>query len=122
MDKVISDVAPAAAIILVAVGLVGYALALLLATFFSGKPASLGARLAGWFTGAPAQNLGIPCAAISAFAITAVLLRAFVPATDPGSPLNLKAFGLEFSGPSGPITLWLMCFLGFVLAIKLLRA
>jgi hypothetical protein len=60
MDKVI-EYAPAAAIFLVAVGLIGYAFALLLAAFFSKKPGSLGARLAAWFTAAQAQNLGIPC-------------------------------------------------------------
>jgi hypothetical protein len=120
MAAMIIEYAPAAAIFLVAIGLLGYALALVLATFFSKEANSLGGRLAAWFKAAQAQNLGIPCSAISAFAITAVLLKAFVP--DPSGPLSLKAFGLEFSGPSGPITLWLMCFLGFVAAIRLLRA
>jgi hypothetical protein len=56
-------------------------------------------------------------------------------------PPSFKAFGLEFSSPeindekssivdlgrgdsfspSGPITLWLTCLLGFVFALKLLR-
>ena len=121
MDNVVTY-APALAIVLVAIGLVGYAVALILAAFFPGTLSGRGAQLAAWFTGSPAQNLGLPCAAISAFAIVAALLRAFPSSTDATGQLELKAFGLEFSGPSGPITLWLMCFLGFVLALKLLRA
>jgi hypothetical protein len=77
--------------------------------------------LSAWFTAYPAQNLGIPCAAISAFAIVAVLLSAYSPSSDASGQLAFKVFSLEFSGPSGPITLWLMCFLGFVVALKLLR-
>jgi hypothetical protein len=114
--------APDVALILVTIGLFGYLVALGLAAFFSRHEGSLGARLAGWFTAHPAQNLGVPCAAISAFAIVAVLLSAFPPASDAAGQLEFKLFGLEFGGPSGPITLWLMCFLGFVVALKLLRS
>jgi hypothetical protein len=105
----------------VGIGLFGYAVALVLAAFFSGYEGSPGARLAYWFTTAPAQNLGIPCAAVAAFAIVASLLKVFPPSSDEKGQLELKAFGLEFTGPSGPITLWLMCFLAFVFALKLLR-
>ena len=117
----LTEYSPRLAIGFVALGLFGYAVALVLAAFFSGEAGSVGARLAVWFTSAPAQNLGIPCAAISAFAIVASLLKAFPPPSDEKGRLDLKVFGLEFSGPSGPITLWLMCFLGFVIALKLLR-
>jgi hypothetical protein len=117
MDTIVKY-APDMAIVLVALGLLGYGVALALAAFGSG---SLSTRLHAWFTLAPAQNIGIPCAAISAFAVVAVLLRAFPVARDAGDALALNAFGLEFSGPSGPITLWLMCFLGFVIALKMLR-
>ncbi len=120
MTKLI-EYAPSLAIATVAIGLFGYAIALMLAAFFSGKDGSLGARLATWFTTHPARNLGIPCAAISAFAIVAVLLKAFPSSSDASGQLAFKVFGLEFSGPSGPITLWGMCFLGFVVALKLLR-
>jgi hypothetical protein len=115
------DYAPTLAIAAVAFGLLGYAVALALAAFFSKKAGSTGARLAAWIKTATAQNLGIPCAAISAFAIVAALLKAYPPQLNETGQLEFKAFGLEFSGPSGPITLWLMCFLGFVLALKLLR-
>jgi hypothetical protein len=120
MNKLV-DYAPSLGIATVAIGLFGYGVALLLAAFFSGKDGTLGARLSTWFTTHPAQNIGIPCAAISAFAIVAVLLNAFPPSSDASGQLAFKVFGLEFSGPSGPITLWLMCFLGFVVALKLLR-
>ena len=121
MNKLV-EYAPGLAIATVAIGLFGYATALMLAAFFSGKNGSLGARLSAWFTSYPAQNLGIPTAAISAFAIVAVLLSTFPPSSDPNGQLEFKLFSLEFSGPSGPITLWLMCFLGFVVALKLLRS
>jgi|SRR6516165_4330342 hypothetical protein len=120
MDRLVGY-APALAIVIVAIGLSGYAVALVLAAFFPEALGGRGAQLAAWFTASAAQNVGLPCAAISAFAIVAALLRAFPPSTDASGQLELKAFGLEFSGPSGPITLWLMCFLGFVLALKLLR-
>jgi hypothetical protein len=120
MDKVFRY-SPALAIAMVAIGLTGYAIALLLASFFPEALGGRGAQLAVWFMASPAQNVGLPCAAISAFAIVAALLKVFPPSTDATGQVQLRAFGLEFRGPSGPITLWLMCFLGFVLALKLLR-
>jgi hypothetical protein len=74
-DKWIIDWAPPAAISLVAAGLFFYAIALLLAIFFSKEKDGLGDRLKAWFTAAQAQNLGIPCSAISAFAIRLSFLR-----------------------------------------------
>jgi len=65
MDKAI-EYAPAIALILVAIGLIGYAIALVLAAFFPRALGARGAQLAAWFQTAPAQNLGLPCAAISA--------------------------------------------------------
>jgi hypothetical protein len=121
--------APALAVSLVAIGLFLYGLALL--GVFLPKPPingqerrwyhAVGEMLRAWFSGATAQNLGIPCAAISAFAIVTVLWSRFPPTSNATDPFSLKAFGLEFNGPSGPITLWLLCFLGFVVALKLLR-
>jgi hypothetical protein len=113
--------APALAVLAVGVGLVGYALALAMAAFGQADQGSLSGRLRAWFRSAPAQNLGLPCAAISAFAIVAILLRAFPPLPNDNGALSFKAFGLEFSGPSGPITLWVICFLAFAVALKLLR-
>lgn len=119
MTKIVGY-APALAVLLTAAGLLGYAIALFLAAFGSNDPQSLGATMKKWFMDNPAANIGIPCSAIAAFAIVAVLLRAF-PSTKEGGVLKFKVFGLEFSGPSGPITLWLMCFVGFVFAMRVLR-
>jgi hypothetical protein len=112
MDTLIVD-APALAVLAVAIGLFLYGLALL-GVFLPRPPAnlqdrrwyhSLGQVLRDWFSGATAQNLGISCAAISAFAIVTVLWIKFPPPSNVNDPLSLKAFGLEFNGPSGPITL-----------------
>jgi hypothetical protein len=116
------ELAPAIATAAVSVGVLVYALAIALAAFAPGAQDSLPGRLRAWFQTAPAQNIGLPCAAISAFAIVAILLRAFPPSPNENGAFSFKAFGLEFSGPSGPITLWLICFLAFVVALKLLRA
>jgi hypothetical protein len=119
MNRVI-QYAPAIAVTMVALGSTGYMVALALAAFFPKALDGRGAQLATSFTLHTAQNIGVPCSAISAFAIVAALLRAFPPSTGDNGQIELKAFGLEFSGPSGPITLWLICFLGFIFALKML--
>lgn len=119
MNKPI-EYSPDMAVSIVALGLLVYAFAAAIALF--SPKWWLREQLREWFTAAPAQNIGIPCSAISAFAIVTVLLRAFPPNLGVDNALSFKAFGLEFSGPSGPITLWLICFLGLVVALKLLRA
>ena len=105
MTKLV-EYAPSLAIATVAIGLFGYAVALMLAAFFSGKDGSLGARLSAWFTAYPAQNLGIPCAAISAFAIVAVLLSAFPPLSDASASSHSRysvsnSAGLQDRSPFG---------------------
>jgi hypothetical protein len=121
MRKVVVDWAPAIAVILTTLGLLGYLIALAIATFLPPEAGELVTRLQTWFMSSPAQYIGIPCAAVAAFAIVAALLTAFPPPTDASGALAFKAFGLEFTGPSGPITLWLLCFLGFVAALRILR-
>lgn len=120
--NVLIEYAPTLAIAAVGVGLVGYAFAMVLAAFVAGGQDTLAGRLRAWFQTAPAQNIGLPCAAMSAFALVAILLHAFPPSSNESGAFAFKAFGLEFSGPSGPITLWLVCFMGFVVALRLLRA
>ena len=119
------EIAPTFAIIIAALGILGYVVALALAVYLPASETtsknSIGNKLRTWFEAAPAQNLGLPSAAIAAFVIVTVLLRAYPSAPDASGSLAFKAFGLEFSGPSGPVTLWLLCFMGFVLALKLLR-
>ena len=118
----LTEIAIGLAVFFLSVGLLGYAVALVMAAFFSKNPDSNGGKLAAWFTAYPAQNLGLPWAAIASLAIVAILMKAFAASSDAAYALQFKAFGLEFSGPSGPITLWLLCFLGFVFALKLLRS
>jgi hypothetical protein len=131
MNKVIDfivNAAPSAAIIVLGIGIVAYAIAIF--AYITGTGGPCRAALKEWFGVAPAQTIGLPCSAVAAFAIVAILLRPspslnkieVASASEEIQNLSLKAFGLEFSGPSGPITLWLMCFLGFVAALRLLRS
>jgi hypothetical protein len=76
MDKIV-NYAPALAVTIVAIGLAGYVVALVLAAFFPGALGGRGSQLAAWFIASPAQNLGLPSAALCAFAIVAALLKAF---------------------------------------------
>jgi hypothetical protein len=62
---------------MVALGLLVYAFAAAIALF--SREWWLRGQLRAWFTAVPAQNVGIPSAAISAFAVVAVLLRTFPP-------------------------------------------
>jgi len=64
-------------------------------------------------------NLGLPCSAAGAYAVVALLLHVFPPEKHQGS-IKFTAFGLEFTGPAGPITFWVVCFLSFIAAIKIL--
>ncbi|MGA2150512.1 MAG: hypothetical protein ABSH49_36800 [Bryobacteraceae bacterium] len=64
-------------------------------------------------------NLGLPFCAVGAYAVVALLLHVFPPEKQDGS-IKLTAFGLEFTGPAGPISFWVVCFLSFIAAIKML--
>ena len=57
---------------------------------------------------------GLPMAAALAFGIVV----AFQQTAD--GPLSMRMGPLEFSGPAGPILLWVVCFLAAVFAIALL--
>jgi hypothetical protein len=57
--------------------------------------------------------VGIPMAAVSAFCVVWVL-----EATS--GRIEFQAVGFKFRGASGPVVLWVMSFLAFVLAIHLL--
>jgi hypothetical protein len=75
MEQIIANVvdfAPGIAIIIM-LGILGYGIALLLATFLSAKPNSVGESLKAWFMSSPAQHIGIPCSAIASFAIVFIL-------------------------------------------------
>ena len=82
------------------------------------------ARLAGWSIGEEALGSGdpyvvyaVPISAVAAFGI--VVLLNLATASKEVDNLSFKAFGLEFSGPAAPVTLWVVVFLALVLAVRL---
>ena len=54
--------------------------------------------------------VGLPSAAAAALFIVLVLKAA-------AGPIEFEALGFKFRGASGPVVLWVMCFLAIVLAI-----
>ena len=57
--------------------------------------------------------VGLPSAAAAALFIVLVLKAA-------AGPIEFDALGFKFKGASGPVVLWVMCFLAIVLAIRVL--
>jgi hypothetical protein len=57
--------------------------------------------------------IGVPWAGGSAFIVVLVLRTSF-------GAIDFKVLGVEFKGASGPIIMWVFCFLVEVLAIKTL--
>lgn len=72
---------------------------------------------ANWFTKVLeaqfAATIGVPLSAISAACIV-LLLKAAT------GPIEFEAVGFKFRGASGPIVLWVFCFLAIVTGMKLL--
>jgi hypothetical protein len=64
-------------------------------------------------------SLGLPVAGLSSFSIVAIYLSVFPPDKVGEGEVSIRFLGMDFSGPSGPITLWLVCFLGIVFSMKL---
>ena len=58
--------------------------------------------------------IGLPMAALASFVIVVFLKQTSE------QPIEFEGLGFKFKGPSGEVVLWLMCFIGIVLAIKLL--
>ena len=58
--------------------------------------------------------VGLPLAALFAFIIVILFV------VDVQGAVSFKMFGLEFSGPGGPILLWAIAFLSIVGAFKIL--
>jgi hypothetical protein len=95
-------------------GLVVYGMLLLA---YVAQAAGLGEfeRIKTMLDAAPAYTFGLPISAATAFAIVSVLeYRA-------NGELTFEAFGASFSGPAAPVTLWLVCFLGLVAAMRIIR-
>ena len=55
--------------------------------------------------------VGLPSAAAAALFVVLVLKAA-------AGPIEFEALGFKFKGASGPVVLWVMCFLAIVLAIR----
>ena len=61
-----------------------------------------------------AAIIGLPMGALGAFVIVVFLKQTS------HEPIEFEGLGFKFKGPSGEVVLWLMCFIGITLAIKLL--
>lgn len=108
-----------ALILLALAGVVVYGIVLLIALF--GAEQGLGGKWRAFIHRSPDLSIGIPCAGIAAVALVAAMLKAFVADGGQGGDLSITAFDMQFSGPSGPVTLWVICFLAIVGAIRMLR-
>jgi hypothetical protein len=60
--------------------------------------------------------VGIPLMAMAAFCIV-ISFKVAV-----GSPLEFEALGFKFRGASGPVIMWILCFLVLTLALRVLWA
>jgi hypothetical protein len=60
-----------------------------------------------------AASVGVPLSAISAACIV-LLLKATT------GPIEFEALGFKFRGASGPIVLWIFCFLAVIAGMKML--
>jgi hypothetical protein len=60
-----------------------------------------------------AAIIGLPAAAITALFLVLVLDTAV-------GPVEIRGFGLEFSGAAGPLILWIFCVLALASAISIL--
>ena len=71
----------------------------------------------GWFLAMikqqPAATIGIGMSAISAFCLVTVLEYA-------RGPIEFEFWKFKFRGASGPVVLWIMCFLAMILGVYLL--
>lgn len=54
--------------------------------------------------------IGLPCAAVGSLVLVLVLRTV-------AGNIEFKLWGLEFKGASGPIIMWILCFLAMTLAI-----
>ncbi len=69
----------------------------------------------------PAYTFGLPICGATAFAIVSVFERFAPSKADASGKLEFKAFGLTFSGPAGPITLWVVCYLVLVASMRIVQ-
>ena len=95
-------------------GLIGYAFLLILYAWGVKEIVAL-------LGGTKVYTFGLPICGVTAFAVVSVLER-FAPAkADASGKLEFKAFGLTFSGPAGPVTLWVVCYLVLVWSMRIVQ-
>lgn len=69
----------------------------------------------------PPYTFGLPICGLAAFAVVSVLERLAPAKADSAGQLEFKAFGLTFSGPAGPVTLWVVCYLVLVSSMRIVQ-
>jgi hypothetical protein len=72
-------------------------------------------------SGDPSYMFGLPISGVTAFAIVSLLERIAPSTKDPSGKLEFKAFGLTFSGPAGPVTLWIVVYLVLVTSMRIAK-
>jgi hypothetical protein len=71
--------------------------------------------------GGEAVTIGYPICAAASFAGVWLLMLVFPLDKTTSGALSLKFVGIEFTGPAGPVTLWLVGTIILAAGIKLLR-
>jgi hypothetical protein len=73
--------------------------------------------------GNPSFMFGLPISAAIAFAIVCVFetVAPGTAAAADGGKLSFTAFGAAFTGPAGPTTLWVVCYLTLVASMRILN-
>ena len=109
------DLAKKCLIVVLVSGIVFYAL-IMLSYSLGFTPASI------LLKSAPASYMfGLPISAIVAFGIVALLDTLAPAGKDASGKLEFKAFGLTFSGPAGPVTLWVAVYLTLVGSMQIVK-
>ena len=95
--------------VLAVIGTIYFVAAGLVLSFFPNSPLGRAIR------SDPPAALGVPMAALGAFAVVALLEAAST------QPLKAKGLGFEFEGPACQAVLWIFCTLALALCYRLMR-
>jgi hypothetical protein len=72
-------------------------------------------------SGPASYMFGLPISGVVAFAVVALLDTLSPASKDASGKLEFKAFGLTFSGPAGPVTLWIAVYLTLVASMQIVK-
>jgi hypothetical protein len=106
MTHTILETIKVAAVFLLFAGILGYAWLLARAFLFNHEATRV------LLNSNPGTNYGLPFSAMASFGIVSVLELANA------GQLKFKAIGFDFEGPAAQVTLWIVCFVVFVWAMK----